>query len=113
MKTKFGEISCEKITSYHLNWYDVNRDGKISLSEVARKYLGIPKLTLLSDNDTTYDFRVKKEVFDEEEMEDHKESIENMVKTSTVENYELVTLMTDLCLNDVIPEGDYIVHVSW
>lgn len=71
---------------------------------------GLSKFEILeSPNDTHHKFSIVKERLSDY---DYRE-VGDMVTSKSGEHWRLWSLLTDLCFNDKLEEGTYIVNVSW
>ena len=60
------------------------------------------------NNYSRYEFGIKKSVLTGYDLK----TIEN-VRAGKNPSYAVRDLLTDMCNNDIIPEGDYLIVVSW
>ena len=65
--------------------------------------------TLESGNDSLYEYTVKKKEQDEWEKDD----VKTCIASKACSPWMLGYILTDLCNQDLIVEGDYLLSVSW
>ena len=111
IKTPFGCISADIKTTYHINWltyaYNLN-EGQVGLEDVVKNTYG-KNIEMESSNDTDYSYTIRKEKLTEYDIQ----NLEAIVKSGSFEDYNLRLIMTDLANKDIIPEGSYVVTMSW
>jgi hypothetical protein len=65
--------------------------------------------TIESHNDTNHLYDIKKRPLD-----DHAQGkLREFLERKWCEDYNLRIILTDLCNKDLLPEGEYLVRVSW
>jgi len=60
-------------------------------------------------NDTDYNIFVEKGEIDDEYDQEYLKPYNN----GRYRNYSTQTFLNDLCDKDIIPEGDYLINISW
>lgn len=106
-----NKLNVKTKTTHHIDWltYSWVRDkGLVGLDEICADVYG-KRIELGSDNDTDHSFDVEKE-----ELADYdQETIDEIIQSGFVEDYNLGIVLTDLCNRDAIDPGSYVITVSW
>lgn len=81
--------------------------------KIIQSVYGISEFSIVADmelmNDISVTYVVKKEPHDGYDTK----KLEKFIATNGNVMYMTRTLLTDLCNKDVIPEGDYLIKISW
>lgn len=109
LRTSVGILEADVKTTYHVNWLLTYDKTKKSLEQIFALAYGKPMEMLESPNDTDYVQNVTKRQFDEYIQK----TIDTNIKNGHFTCWELGTMLTDLANKNIIPQGNYVVNVSW
>lgn len=99
--TDYPKLKMETKETHYVDWYD--------LAELLKVVYETDSFDLGSGNDSTYSNTV-----DPDELDDYdRESIVKMVKHKFIEDYQLGTVLNDLCDKGAIKPGHYNILISW
>tara|TARA_R110000851_G_scaffold281823_5_gene435328 strand:+ start:301 stop:627 length:327 start_codon:yes stop_codon:yes gene_type:complete len=105
------KLSITTKETHHIDWLTyshVSDRGEVGLDELIAEVYG-KSFEIGSDNDSDYAFAVKDEPIGEYDIA----TLNEIVKSGYIEDYQLDLIMTDLCRKGVIAAGNYVVTVSW
>ncbi len=92
-------------TTYHVNYSDLER--------FIQDVYNVDEFSIPCDqekgNDTSLEMNVEKRILDKYEII----RLEEFKKDPDNETYMLYTLMDDMCSRGLIPDGLYIIRISW
>jgi hypothetical protein len=109
LRTSVGILEAEIKMTYHVNWFITYDKTKKSLEQIFELAYGKPMEMLESPNDTDYSLNIKKE-----EICDYDQRILNEnIARGHFTCWHLGTMLTDLVNKNIIPQGNYVVNVSW
>lgn len=109
-----NKLAMNTKTTHHVDWltYSWVRDkGMVGLDEICKEVYG-KAIDMGSPNDTDYSCSVKKDNPDIDNEADAEE-IDLIVANGFFEDWQLNLVMSDLCRRGAIPEGNYVVTMSW
>lgn len=112
IRTTAGLLSASVKTTYHVDWltYAHTRNaGMLGLEDIVANAYGHEMEMLESPNDTDYSITVKKENLSDYEKKD----LADHLKAKCFPCYSLNLILTDLANKNVIPEGHYVITMSW
>jgi len=112
LRTKQGILAADVKTTFHVNWLTYAHNiqaGQMGLEGLFKEAYGKPIEMTEGRNDTHYKHEVKREVF----AEYSRISVDECIERGWFEDYMLGSMLRDLCNKGVIPEGCYVVSVSW
>ncbi|QNK01751.1 hypothetical protein [Dyella telluris] len=99
-------------TTIDCSWltYSFNREkGTLGMEGIFELAYGKKLEMLESPNDTDYAHDVKREELDQWD----EETIAEAVESGGFECYNLGIFLNDLCNKGILPEGHYVVRMSW
>jgi hypothetical protein len=105
------KLSITTKETHHIDWLTyshVQERGEVGLESIVADVYG-KSFEFGGSNDSDYAFAVKNEPLDEYDIA----TLNEIVKSGFIEDYQLNLIMTDLCNTGVIAAGNYVVTVSW
>lgn len=112
IRTAVGTLAAQVKTTYHVDWLTYAhtiKAGMVGLEGIVAQAYGHEMEMLESDNDTDYSVSVRKEKFDDYDQE----RLAKYIKSKHFPCDSLRLILTDLANKDIIPEGQYVITMSW
>lgn len=112
INTTHGQLTAQIQTTFHVYWltYAHNTQaGEVGLEGIVESYYGKELEMLGCSNDTDMSFNIKKKKLDTYD----ESSLKNIVTRGHFEFGSLRLVLQDLVNHDVLPEGCYVVTMSW
>lgn len=100
-----AELKIETKTTYHVDWSELNRFVCEVYGVTGYNFAASEE----SGNDTSHEFTAEKRDWNEWDEAD----LVSFKSSNGTDSFVTGTLLDDLARRDLIPEGDYVVRVSW